>query len=181
MSATGTVLVTGAGGHLGPRIARLLSARSFTLAINDIDEQSAGLLAESIVGAVPFPADVSDDEAASRRRSAVDTGRWHRAFPAGLAVGGEGGEGHCGPSGDPRGGPGVVTGRMRDCWALIFPSVVSRSGSFVSRQQTPGDPRTERAGCVPTAKEPTRCAQPPTNSEISRYCCSIASTFGSVE
>ena len=66
MSATGTVLVTGAGGHLGPRIARLLAARSFTLAINDIDEQSAGLLAESIVGAVPFPADVSDDEAASR-------------------------------------------------------------------------------------------------------------------
>ena len=65
-TSPGTALVTGAGGHLGPRVARLLAARSFKLAINDIDEQSAGQLAESIVGAVSLPADVSDDQAASR-------------------------------------------------------------------------------------------------------------------
>jgi len=66
-----SALITGAGGHLGRRIARLLAARSFALAINDIDERSADLLANSIAGSVAFPADVSDDEAASQLVSAA--------------------------------------------------------------------------------------------------------------
>jgi NAD(P)-dependent dehydrogenase (short-subunit alcohol dehydrogenase family) len=64
--APGIALITGATGHIGRRIAESMSRQSFTLAINDIDEEASALLAASMEGAAPFPADVSDPAAASQ-------------------------------------------------------------------------------------------------------------------
>lgn len=62
----GTALVTGAAGHLGSCIVRALAARTFTVAINDVDNTSAARLAGTVEGAATFAADVSDHEAASQ-------------------------------------------------------------------------------------------------------------------
>ena len=55
-----TALITGAGGHLGAPIVRALADRSFRLAVNDIDDERAGMLVGTVPGAAAFPADVSD-------------------------------------------------------------------------------------------------------------------------
>jgi NAD(P)-dependent dehydrogenase (short-subunit alcohol dehydrogenase family) len=58
--------VTGAGGHIGSAVVAALAERSFVVAVNDIDEGAARELADSIDGALPFAADVSDPDAATR-------------------------------------------------------------------------------------------------------------------
>lgn len=64
-SSAGTVLITGAGGHLGPPMARSLADRSVALVLNDIDGEAVERVAGSIDNAVAVPADVSDPEAAA--------------------------------------------------------------------------------------------------------------------
>jgi NAD(P)-dependent dehydrogenase (short-subunit alcohol dehydrogenase family) len=65
MAPPGAVLITGAGGHLGRRIAQSMAKRSLRVAVNDVDAISAERLAHSIGGgSVPFAADVSDYKSA---------------------------------------------------------------------------------------------------------------------
>lgn len=67
-TSAGTVLVTGAAGHLGSRIVHSIALRASAVAINDLDEAAAAELARSVVGAeaVSFAADVTDPDAAAR-------------------------------------------------------------------------------------------------------------------
>lgn len=59
-----TALVTGAAGQLGRRIVSALADRAVTLAVNDVNEESARALADSVDDAIPLAADVSDHTAA---------------------------------------------------------------------------------------------------------------------
>ncbi|MDH3295500.1 MAG: SDR family oxidoreductase [Acidimicrobiia bacterium] len=90
-SAT-TALVTGAAGHLGSAITRLLVGRAITVAVNDVDATAARRLVESVDGAVPFIADVSlADEAVRLVTEVVE-----RLGPIDVLVNGVGVEGPLG-------------------------------------------------------------------------------------
>lgn len=58
--AAAGVLITGAGSGIGEGIARVLAARGWTVAVNDIDASSAEALADEL-GGVAVPGDVATD------------------------------------------------------------------------------------------------------------------------
>ncbi|TDV52066.1 SDR family oxidoreductase [Actinophytocola oryzae] len=59
---TGTALVTGAGRGLGAAIAATLAAHGWSVAVNDLDAESADRVASSC-GGVAVPGDVTDEDA----------------------------------------------------------------------------------------------------------------------
>ena len=60
-------LVTGAGRGIGAATARKLSSAGARVLVNDLDEDVAMEVAESIPGAVAFPADLTEKSAGDHR------------------------------------------------------------------------------------------------------------------
>ncbi|MBI1181762.1 MAG: glucose 1-dehydrogenase [Alphaproteobacteria bacterium] len=54
-------IVTGAAGGIGKAIAELAAARGYRVGVLDLDPEAVGQAAASLDGAVPLPADVSDE------------------------------------------------------------------------------------------------------------------------
>lgn len=60
-----TVLITGAGGHLGTAMTERLAGRGVRVAVNDLDGGSVAALAERFDAVEPFGSDVADPRQAS--------------------------------------------------------------------------------------------------------------------
>ncbi|MDH3299515.1 MAG: SDR family oxidoreductase [Acidimicrobiia bacterium] len=92
ITSAGTVLLTGAAGHLGSAITRTLVGRAVNVAVNDVDAMAARRLVDSVDGAVPFIADVSQPDQAER----LVTDVIERLGPIDVLVNGAGVEGPVG-------------------------------------------------------------------------------------
>ena len=105
-TASGVAVVTGAGQGLGAAIARRLASDGYEVAVLDVDDERAALLAEEIKGRAVH-CDVSDPDAV--RAAAAEVG------PADVLVNNAG---ICSPS--PRSAPPTSTCRRwwrSTCWA----------------------------------------------------------------
>jgi len=87
-----TALVTGAAGHLGSAITQTLVGRAMSVAVNDVDGDAARRLVDSVDGAMPFIADVSQPDEVVRLVTEVV----ERLGPIDVLVNGAGVEGPVG-------------------------------------------------------------------------------------